>query len=93
MRAIAILVIVAVLGFFGYQFAANGRGPAQAVGVLTGATAAAEAEAAAAAEAEAAAAAEAEAAAALAVVAGKALPQPHQNLVGLDLFLYSYFGW
>jgi hypothetical protein len=63
MRAIAILIIVAVLGFFGYQFAANGRGPSEAIGVLTGATAQAEAAATAAAELEAAAAAEAEAAA------------------------------
>ena len=42
MRAIAILIIVAVLGFFGYQYAVEGRGPAAAVGVLTGATAQAE---------------------------------------------------
>ncbi|WP_322893522.1 MULTISPECIES: hypothetical protein [unclassified Yoonia] len=74
MRALAILIIVAVIGFFGYQSAVEGRGPNAAIGVLTGATAAAEQAAAeqaaaeqAAAEqaaAEEAAAAEAEAAAA-----------------------------
>lgn len=87
MRAIAILIIVAVLGFFGYQYAVEGRGPAAAVGVLTGATAqaeqaaaeaqaaqeAAEAAAAAAADQAAAAAAEAEleAAAAAAEIAAE----------------------
>lgn len=63
MRAIAILVILAIAGFFGYQYAVEGRGPSAAVGVLTGATAEAEA-AAAAMEAAAAEAAAAEAAAA-----------------------------
>ncbi|ARU00490.1 hypothetical protein [Yoonia vestfoldensis] len=67
MRALAILIILAVAGFFGYQYAVEGRSPNAAIGVLTGATAAAEAEAAA---AEAAAAeAEAEAAAAEAAAA------------------------
>jgi nucleoid-associated protein YgaU len=72
MRALAILIILAVAGFFGYQYAVEGRSPNAAIGVLTGATAAAEAEAAAAeaAAAEAAAAeAEAEAAAAEAAAA------------------------
>jgi colicin import membrane protein len=66
MRAIAIIIILAVVGFFGYQYAAEGRGPGEAVGVLTGATQQAEAaaaQAAAAAEAAAAATAELEAAA------------------------------
>jgi colicin import membrane protein len=67
MRAIAILIILAVAGFFGYQYAVEGRGPNAAIGVLTGATAAA-AEAAAA-EAAAAEAAAAEAAAAEAAAA------------------------
>lgn len=76
MRAIIILVVLAVLGFFGYQYAAQGRGPGEAIGVLTGATqeaerVAAEAAAAAQAEAEAAAAAEAEAAAAEAAAAAE----------------------
>ena len=48
MRALAILIILAVAGFFGYQYAVEGRSPNAAIGVLTGATAAAEAEAAAA---------------------------------------------
>ena len=75
MRALAILIILAVVGFFGYQYAVEGRGPNAAIGVLTGATAAAEQaaaeEAAAAAAAEAAAeeAAAAEAAAAEAAAA------------------------
>ncbi|MDP5085324.1 MAG: hypothetical protein NWQ23_07880 [Yoonia sp.] len=69
MRAIAILVILAVVGFFGYQYAAEGRGPGAAVGVLTGATQAAEAAAAEAAAAEAAAAEAAAAAAAEAAAA------------------------
>lgn len=55
MRAIIILVILAVAGFFGYQYAVEGRGPNAAIGVLTGATAEAEAQAAADAEAQAAA--------------------------------------
>ena len=38
MRAIAILIILAVFGFFGYQYAVEGRAPAQAFGVLTGET-------------------------------------------------------
>lgn len=67
MRAIAILIILAVAGFFGYQYAVEGRGPDAAIGVLTGATA--EAEAAAAAEAAEAAAAEAAAAEAAAAAA------------------------
>jgi colicin import membrane protein len=64
MRAIAIIIILAVVGFFGYQYAAEGRGPGEAVGVLTGATQQAEAAAAQAAAAAAQAAAAAEAAAA-----------------------------
>jgi F0F1-type ATP synthase membrane subunit b/b' len=72
MRAIVILAVIAVLGFFGYQYAAEGRGPVAAVGVLSGATAEAEAEAAAAQaaldEADAEAEAEAEAAAAQAAL-------------------------
>ncbi|MBR2574894.1 MAG: hypothetical protein IKE14_11260 [Loktanella sp.] len=70
MRAIAILIILAVAGFFGYQYAVEGRGPDAAIGVLTGATA--EAEAAAAAEAAEAAAAEAAAAEAAAAAAAAA---------------------
>lgn len=70
MRAIAILIILAVAGFFGYQYAVEGRGPDAAIGVLTGATA--EAEAAAAAEAAEAAAAEAAAAEAAAAEAAAA---------------------
>ena len=72
MRAIVILVVLAALGFFGYQYAVEGRGPGAAVGVLTGATqeaervAAEEAAAAKAAEEAAAAAAAAEEAAAAA---------------------------
>jgi colicin import membrane protein len=69
MRAIAILIILAVAGFFGYQYAVEGRGPGAAIGVLTGATAAAEAEAAA---AEAAAIAAAEEAAAAEAAAAEA---------------------
>ena len=37
MRAIVILIVAAVLGFFGYQYAANGKAPADAIGALTGA--------------------------------------------------------
>ena len=36
MRAIVILIVAAVLGFFGYQYAANGKAPADAIGALTG---------------------------------------------------------
>ncbi len=70
MRAIAILIVLAVLGFFGYEYAANGRSPAEAIGVLTGQTAAD--EAAAAAEAEAAAIAAQDAVAAQAAAAEEA---------------------
>ena len=42
MRAIVILIAAAILGFFGYQFAANGNTPAAAISAVTGATAAAE---------------------------------------------------
>ena len=37
MRAIVILIVAAFLGFFGYQYAANGKAPADAIGALTGA--------------------------------------------------------
>jgi hypothetical protein len=37
MRAIVILIVAAVLGFFGYQYAANGKAPADAIGALKGA--------------------------------------------------------
>ena len=64
MRAIFILIAAAILGFFGYQYAANGNTPAAAISAVTGATAAAEeAAAAATAAAEEAAAAAATAAA------------------------------
>ncbi|WP_439155578.1 hypothetical protein [Yoonia sp.] len=72
MRAIIIIVIAAVLGFFGYQYAVNGRAPAEAVSVLTGEAARQQAEAEAAA---AQAAAEAEAAAAEAEAAAEAAQQ------------------
>ena len=42
MRAIAILIAAAILGFFGYQYAANGNTPVAAISAVTGATAAAE---------------------------------------------------
>ena len=48
MRAIVILISAAILGFFGYQYAANGNTPAAAISAVTGATAAAEEAAAAA---------------------------------------------
>ena len=48
MRAIFILIAAAILGFFGYQYAANGNTPAAAISAVTGATAAAEEAAAAA---------------------------------------------
>ena len=48
MRAIVILIAAAILGFFGYQYAANGNTPAAAISAVTGATAAAEEAAAAA---------------------------------------------
>ena len=50
MRAIVILISAAILGFFGYQYAANGNTPVAAISAVTGATAAAEVVAAAAAE-------------------------------------------
>ena len=57
MRALLIVILAAVIGFFGYQMGVNGRTFNESVGVVTGATQAAEAAAAqAAAEAEAAAA-------------------------------------
>lgn len=31
------MIVAAVLGFFGYQYAANGKAPADAIGALTGA--------------------------------------------------------
>ena len=37
MRAIVILIVAAVLGFFGYQYATNGKAPADAIGALPGA--------------------------------------------------------
>lgn len=43
MRAILILVVLAILGFFGYQYAVEGRSPGDAVGVLTGGAATPEA--------------------------------------------------
>ena len=46
MRAIFILIAAAILGFFGYQYAANGNTPAAAISAVTGATAAAAQEAA-----------------------------------------------
>ena len=46
MRAIVILISAAILGFFGYQYAANGNTPAAAISAVTGATAAAAQEAA-----------------------------------------------
>ena len=46
MRAIVILIAAAILGFFGYQYAANGNTPAAAISAVTGATAAAAQEAA-----------------------------------------------
>ena len=65
MRAIVILISAAILGFFGYQYAANGNTLVAAISAVTGATAAAEEAAAAAnAAAEEAAAAAAEEAAA-----------------------------
>ena len=36
MRAILILIVAAILGFFGYQYAANGKGPGDAISALTG---------------------------------------------------------
>ena len=36
MRAIIILIAAAILGFFGYQYAANGKAPGEAIGALTG---------------------------------------------------------
>ena len=42
MRAIVILISAAILGFFGYQYAANGNTPVAAISAVTGATAAAE---------------------------------------------------
>jgi hypothetical protein len=36
MRAIVILIAVAILGFFGYQYAANGNTPAEAISALSG---------------------------------------------------------
>ena len=48
MRAIVILISAAILGFFGYQYAANGNTPVAAISAVTGATAAAEEAAAAA---------------------------------------------
>ena len=42
MRAIVILIAAAILGFFGYQYAANGNTPVAAISAVTGATAAAE---------------------------------------------------
>ena len=36
MRAILILIVAAILGFFGYQYAANGKGPGDAIYALTG---------------------------------------------------------
>ncbi|MDE0984873.1 MAG: hypothetical protein OSA52_09500 [Yoonia sp.] len=64
MRAIVILIAAAILGFFGYQYAANGNTPAAAISAVTGATAAAE-------EAAAAATAAAEEAAAAATAAAE----------------------
>jgi colicin import membrane protein len=96
MRAIAIIIILAVVGFFGYQYAAEGRGPGEAVGVLTGATqqaeaAAAQAAAAAAATAELEAAAnaaleEANAAVAEATQAGEDLMAMAGDLLTVDGF-------
>ena len=65
MRAIVILISAAIVGFFGYQYAANGNTPVATISAVTGATAAAE-EAAAAANAAAEEAAAAAAAAATA---------------------------
>ena len=42
MRAIVILISAAILGFFGYQYAANGNTLVAAISAVTGATAAAE---------------------------------------------------
>ena len=36
MRAFVIIVVAAILGFFGYEFAANGRTPVEAVKGLVG---------------------------------------------------------
>ncbi|WP_168769493.1 hypothetical protein [Yoonia sediminilitoris] len=45
MRAIAIILIAAALGYFGYYYTVEGRSPSAAIGELTGETARAEAEA------------------------------------------------
>ena len=36
MRAILILIVAAVLGFFGFQYLVNGKSPADAISGLTG---------------------------------------------------------
>ncbi len=93
MRAIFILIAAAILGFFGYQYAANGNTPAAAISAVTGATAAAE-EAAAAANAaaeEAAAAAAAAATAAAEVVAAAAAEEAAAETGMADLLTADGF--
>ncbi len=93
MRAIVILISAAILGFFGYQYAANGNTPVAAISAVTGATAAAE-EAAAAANAaaeEAAAAAAAAATAAAEVVAAAAAEEAAAETGMADLLTADGF--
>ncbi|MEJ6745501.1 MAG: hypothetical protein QNK98_01825 [Yoonia sp.] len=93
MRAIVILISAAILGFFGYQYAANGNTLVAAISAVTGATAAAE-EAAAAANAaaeEAAAAAAAAATAAAEVVAAAAAEEAAAETGMADLLTADGF--
>lgn len=87
MRAIVILIAAAILGFFGYQYAANGNTPAAAISAVTGATAAAAQEAAGiAAEEAAAATAAAEEAAATAAAEEAAAETGMADLLTADGF-------
>ena len=87
MRAIFILIAAAILGFFGYQYAANGNTPAAAISAVTGATAAAAQEAAGiAAEEAAAATAAAEEAAATAAAEEAAAETGMADLLTADGF-------